>query len=389
MKTMRLGSILVLSASVAVLAACTSSTPNRTAARSVIDVPGLAPANRATASQQAKEYFSEAQYGKASPRVTTKRSNLKRGGGREQVGKPYQIRGKWYYPKEEPGYVRTGNASWYGDAFHGRLTANGEIYDMTHLTAAHPTMPLPSYARVTNTKNGASVIVRVNDRGPYSRARVIDLSRRGAEMLGYVRDGTAKVKVEYVGRAPLHGQDEQYLMASYVPGNVAPDPSVGMPTGVMVAMDGTSPGGAGQGAAPKSQPFPGQLTTATAPEAGIAAPDAGADILRKPSDEIALATASYSAGPREGAASVALGRLATSGPDSSYVMVGSFRSRAEADRLGKALNRVGIARTEPLDGPSGARWYSLTLRSDGRHDVDAMLQAAWNAGAPDAMTVRD
>jgi rare lipoprotein A (peptidoglycan hydrolase) len=88
-------------------------------------------------------------------------------------------------PKEDKRYAKVGLASWYGDAFHGRLTANGEVYDMTHLTAAHPTMPLPSYARVTNLKNGSSVIVRVNDRGPYHEGRIIDVSERAAQMLDY------------------------------------------------------------------------------------------------------------------------------------------------------------------------------------------------------------
>ncbi len=112
-------------------------------------------------------------------------SRLPRGGGRDQLGKPYKVRGKWYYPKEDKSYRKVGAASWYGDAFHGRLTANGEIYDMTHLTAAHPTMPLPSYARVTNTKNGSSVIVRVNDRGPYARRahhRPVEAGRRDARL---------------------------------------------------------------------------------------------------------------------------------------------------------------------------------------------------------------
>ena len=143
--------------------------------------------------KRSKEYFSESEYGvKASPRVSFKRSNLTRGGGRDQLGKPYKVRGKIYYPKEDKNYKKVGLASWYGDAFHGRLTANGEIYDMTHLTAAHPTMPLPSYARVTNTENGSSVIVRVNDRGPYSHNRLIDLSKRAAELLDYTHIGTAR-----------------------------------------------------------------------------------------------------------------------------------------------------------------------------------------------------
>ena len=166
-----------------------------------------------------KEYFAESKYGvKASPRVAfSKGKSLPRGGGRDQTGKPYKVKGRWYYPKEDKNYVKVGQASWYGEAFHGRLTANGEVYDMTHLTAAHPTMPLPSYARVTNLSNGSSVIVRVNDRGPYERNRVIDLSQKAAQMLDYQHHGTAKVKVEYVGRAPLDGDDDAFLMASYRP----------------------------------------------------------------------------------------------------------------------------------------------------------------------------
>jgi rare lipoprotein A len=105
-------------------------------------------------------------------------------------------------------------ASWYGDAFHGRRTANGEVYDMRSLSAAHPTMPLPSYARVTNLGNGYSMIVRVNDRGPYAPGRIIDVSSRVADMLDIKSTGTAKVKVEYVGAAPLAGTDDSTLVAS-------------------------------------------------------------------------------------------------------------------------------------------------------------------------------
>ncbi|WP_144755239.1 septal ring lytic transglycosylase RlpA family protein [Bartonella saheliensis] len=141
--------------------------------------------------------------------------------GRAIVGKPYQIKGKWYYPENDPTYARVGEASWYGSDFHGRLTANGEIYDMNLLTAAHPTMPLPSYARVTNLKNGSSLIVRVNDRGPFMKDRIIDLSKQAATILGYVDRGVADVKVEYIAEAPIGYYDGAYLMASYTPGNAA------------------------------------------------------------------------------------------------------------------------------------------------------------------------
>ncbi|WP_455474790.1 septal ring lytic transglycosylase RlpA family protein [Bartonella sp. B30(2025)] len=139
----------------------------------------------------------------------------KEGSGYATVGKPYQIKGKWYYPKNDPTYKRVGEASWYGSYFHGRLTANGEIYDMNLLTAAHPTMPLPSYARVTNLENGASLIVRVNDRGPFMKDRIIDLSKQAATILGYVNLGVTNVKVEYISSAPIGYYDGAYLMASY------------------------------------------------------------------------------------------------------------------------------------------------------------------------------
>ncbi len=187
---------------------------------------------------RSKEYFPESAYGvKASPRVASGR-NIPKGGGRYQVGQPYMVKGKWYYPKEDLSYNKKGLASWYGSAFHGRLTANGEVYDQEHISAAHPTFPLPSYARVTNLETGSSVIVRVNDRGPYDRGRIIDLSNKAAELLDVKQKGTAKVQVQYVGRARMDGHDMPYLMASYVrKGDRSPsmDPGGQIATGVMVA----------------------------------------------------------------------------------------------------------------------------------------------------------
>jgi rare lipoprotein A len=130
-----------------------------------------------------------------------------KGGGFYQIGGPYQVAGLVYTPREDPGYDRVGTASWYGEMFHGRRTANGEIYDMDRLSAAHPTLPLPVYVRVTNLDNGRTIVVRVNDRGPYASDRIIDLSRRSAEMLGFRDHGTAAVRVKYLGRAPLSGDD--------------------------------------------------------------------------------------------------------------------------------------------------------------------------------------
>lgn len=160
--------------------------------------------------------FSSAEFGvEGSPRVTTEKRPRK-GGGRYQIGKPYKVKGRWYKPELDPDLKQVGLASWYGPNFHGRLTANGEIYDQYALTAAHPTMPLPSYATVTNLENGRKVTVRVNDRGPFAHNRVIDLSARAAKLLGYDHQGLAKVKVEYQGKARMDGLDEPMLMASYV-----------------------------------------------------------------------------------------------------------------------------------------------------------------------------
>ena len=161
-----------------------------------------------------REFFSVARYGPASPRVVDDGEPVPRGGGQYLVGHPYTVAGRTYYPTENSHYAAVGMASWYGDAFHGRRTANGEVYDMRSLSAAHPTMPLPSYARVTNLGNGYSMVVRVNDRGPYAPGRIIDVSSRVADMLDIKSTGTAKVKVEYVGPAPLAGSDDSTLVAS-------------------------------------------------------------------------------------------------------------------------------------------------------------------------------
>ncbi|MEQ8344737.1 MAG: septal ring lytic transglycosylase RlpA family protein [Sneathiellaceae bacterium] len=116
-------------------------------------------------------------------------------GGIRKIGKPYQIAGIWYHPKEDPSYDETGIASWYGPGFHGKSTANGEKFDQHRISAAHTTLPMPSLVQVTNLDNGRSLIVRVNDRGPFAHGRIIDMSRRGAQLLGFERTGTAKVRV--------------------------------------------------------------------------------------------------------------------------------------------------------------------------------------------------
>jgi rare lipoprotein A len=158
---------------------------------------------------------SGAQLSAARPAVietpTTAKKTASRG-----TDKPYVVAGKTYAPQKDPtGYKTEGLASYYGAGFHGRSTSNGETFDLTSISAAHPTLPLPCYARVTNVANGRSIVVRVNDRGPFHKSRVVDVSQRTAELLDFRRKGTARVKVEYVGPAPAQGGDQERLLATY------------------------------------------------------------------------------------------------------------------------------------------------------------------------------
>lgn len=167
-------------------------------------------------------------YGVASgARVVEPGAPIPKGGGTYRVGQAYTVGGKTYVPAEDRHYRAEGLASWYGPDFHGRSTANGEVFDMNSLSAAHVTLPMPSYVRVTNLANRRSVIVRVNDRGPYRNDRVIDVSVKTAQVLGFYNTGVARVAVEYVSRAPLEGSDDAMLMATLRNGGEpAPPPSL-------------------------------------------------------------------------------------------------------------------------------------------------------------------
>ena len=194
-----------------------AATPRRIAvlalAVGAATLAGCAQQPQGSVQARSKEYFPEGKYGTASPRVVADGQDVPRGGGKYHIGKPYTIAGKTYYPSERR-VVSTGTASWYGEAFHGRRTANGEIFDRHSITAAHLTMPLPSYARVTNLRNQHSIIVRVNDRGPYHGGRVMDVSQRVADALDFKRFGTARIRIEQLGKAGLGGSDDKKLLAS-------------------------------------------------------------------------------------------------------------------------------------------------------------------------------
>jgi rare lipoprotein A len=136
------------------------------------------------------------------------------GGARYKVGAPYQAGGVWYVPAEQPNYDEVGLASWYGDQFNGKPTANGEMFDMNGISAAHATLPMPCIVEVTNLENGKTLQVRMNDRGPFHPGRIIDLSRAAAQQLGYFNKGTTQVRVRYVGPAQLNGMDAPTTIAA-------------------------------------------------------------------------------------------------------------------------------------------------------------------------------
>ncbi|MGX7743696.1 septal ring lytic transglycosylase RlpA family protein [Rhodopseudomonas parapalustris] len=268
----------------------------------------------------------------SSPRVVAFGEPVPKGGGTYRVGKPYVVAGRTYVPEENPHYRAEGLASWYGNDFHGRLTANGEVFDMASLSAAHPTLPIPSYARVTNLANGRSLIVRINDRGPYHGNRLIDVSNKAAELLEFKHRGTARVRVEYVGRAPLEGSDDRQLMATLRQGEPAP-----APTGVRIASakpfvpDFGAGGGRIRGDVPLPEGRPYSLGNTSVDVASVAATSEVSASRSTRSNRHTLApnprAVSYDADPREARA--------------EYRPVSTAPSRGN-DEIGNLLSARGL-----------------------------------------------
>lgn len=320
--------VFVIAAAASIVASCASAPP---------------PTKKRTS-----EYFPESKYGvKASPRVVEYGQPVPQGGGRYMVGKAYTVKGKVYKPFENKRYTATGYASWYGSAFHGRYTANGEVYDMDSLSAAHPTMPLPSYARVTNVKNGASVVVRVNDRGPYERNRVIDLSSKTAELLEVKRYGAVKVKVEYIGPAKMEGNDKRMLLATYVAPN---NTEIGNPN-VMVAMNQVKRASA-VAVAMRSQPRPASPTIAVAARQPAPAPTV-AVAMRAPttSPQVMLAMAPI---PRA-RPDIALDGGTPIDPYNYEILVAQNGVPAAAPAVEQVPAAVAIAEPETVAAPTVVR----------------------------------
>jgi len=235
-----------------------------------------------------------------------------------KVGKPYQVDGVWYYPGVDYSYVATGIASWYGPDFHGKYTANGEVFDMNEVTGAHKTLPLPSIARVTNLENGRSILVRINDRGPFVNGRIVDLSRRAAQLLGFEQAGTAKVRVEVEA-------DQSRQLALSLPHDskeIEPAPAVvAAPRAAVVA---------------QALPPPGQLASAapTPPPAPAKPPSIVQAIADPP--------------PAAIKAPLPVVIQGAPGPTNVYIQAGAFSQFDNANRLRAQLSPLGDAKISPV-----------------------------------------
>jgi rare lipoprotein A len=333
-----------------------------------------------------------------------------------QVGKPYQVKGVWYYPKDQPNYDEIGIASWYGEQFHNHYTADGEIFDMGLPSAAHKTLPLPSLVEVTNLANGRTVIVRVNDRGPFVDGRVIDLSRAAAEELGFVAQGVTKVRVRYVGQAKAPPEPKQEQVLNHLPqpkapslnlgskmmqlaGNAIPHPPLiapvplavpplvlpplGPPPEQMMAVAAVDPV---TETALASIPASGPPSYVAPPAAQAAAQQASPGGL---SDVDSLLADSPPAAQTASGASVAQApATAMASPAVSLqVQAGVFASRANAELLASHLTGAGLPQVEPFER-GGQTFYRVTVRgfSNPAAAAAARSQAA-SFGAPDARVI--
>lgn len=287
--------------------------------------------------------------------------------GGYKVGSPYQIAGVWYYPKEEWDYDESGIASWYGPGFHGRTTANGEIFDENDVTAAHRTLPLPSVVRVTNLGNGRSLVVRVNDRGPFAHGRIIDLSRRSAQLLGFETQGTAKVRVEIL---PAESQREKAIASGGATGTVV----------ASAAPEAVAP-------APAAVPSPPvQVTRLDAPSGAAPSPN------RRP----AASLPQVRPGPTSGTAAVAAGGpppgtldTVPVSPTDIWVQVGAFENRENAQRLSARMRSFGPSRVQQAD-VAGRTFHRVRIGPLTEvASADRVLEQVIAAGYPGARIIVD
>lgn len=282
------------------------------------------------------------------------------------IGKPYQINGAWYYPAEDYRYDETGVASWSGPESHGKTTANGEPLDPDELTAAHKTLPIPSLARVINLDNGRSVVVRVNDRGPSANGRIIDLSRRGAQLLGFEASGAAKVRVQILA-------EESRAVAAAA--------RQATPAAILAKTDGPAPKPAPRGKVEAAVPGNG-------PKAGPTTGDPTASLLDIPVPPPATVAGAVVGGRFVPAPVVA--ELPVKGRERLFIQVGSPGDAETANRIRARLAPLG----QPVSvaaGPSGKQ-SSQRVRVgplDSVNRADALLDQIIQAGLTEAKIVVD
>jgi rare lipoprotein A len=246
--------------------------------------------------------------------------------GVRKVGKPYQVGGIWYVPQEDPSYDRRGIASWYGDAFHLKATANGEVFDMNTVSAAHTTLPLPSMVEVTNLDNGRKLVVRVNDRGPFVDNRIIDLSREAATQLGFHRAGLANVRVRYVGPAPLLGPADGLRTASAKP---LPTRASGLPPAAVASAAAVDP--------------VMELAAGSPPRLAVARLEPISSQALPPITGSAISSTSLYATP--GATPVAVAQAPATG---LRIQAGAYSSQVNAQRAVAQLSSAGSASIETV-----------------------------------------
>ncbi len=275
-----------------------------------------------------------------------------------KVGDPYQVNGVWYYPQEQPEYDTTGIASWYGQDYQGKPTADGEIFDRMAVTGAHPTLPMPVNVRVTNLENGRSIVVRINDRGPYVNGRILDVSEHAADLLGFRQQGLARVRVTFLGRADLNGPGLASL-ADETPMAIA----TAIPAAPVTAVDvGMLPPVTGVAVAPEKQlaalptpveqqilpPLPekvdGQVIEMPVPEATALYVQAGAFL--------SLTNANYLAS-RLSSAGAKVSTGSKDGRPIYRVRVGPFQSVDDADAALSRIEGLGQNDAQIVVDPAG------------------------------------
>jgi len=297
-------------------------------------------------------------------------------GGVYKVGEPYQVNGIWYTPEVDYGYDETGIASWYGADFHGKLTANGETYDMNEVTAAHKTLPMPSLARVTNLENGRSLIVRINDRGPFVAGRIIDLSRRSAQLLGLEGKGTGRVRVQILAEESREIAEQMIARGAVVNARALPRPAD--------VKDGT-------------------LTVAQLPKAGVAkeelAPPPGARIAPAPRPAALQPTASrtvtdappaeMSAPRKAAAAQVGVLTQGAARATKIFIQAGAFGHFENAHKTSAKLAGVGPVAVSPIlvNGKDLFRVRIGPIASV--EEADRYLDKVIRSGYPEARIVVD